>query len=119
MSNVYKAMGRIVDYAIAYLDIVPDTAASDEDVAAVCKMLDAWSALAPDWSRAPEWAQWYAVDKIGATFFATEPYADEEECCWSFLNDGNQPEPIEIDVVILPDHIDWRDCKWQRPEVAA
>ena len=115
--NIYEAMRRVLEYAIGYLDIVPNAAYDNPDIIAIDRMIAEYDALAPDWSRAPEWAQWYAVDKIGATFFATEPYADEEECCWFFSNDGNQPEPIEIDVVILPDHIDWRDCKWHRPEV--
>ena len=112
MSNVYKSMGRIVDYAIAYLNIVPDTAASDEDVAAVCKMLDAWSALAPDWSNAPDDARWYTIDVEG-------------DCAWHdeepMLHGGRwySPHKYTVNDIDLPDHIDWRDCKWQRPEVAA
>ena len=114
--NVYKAMGRIVDYAIAYLDIVPDTAASDEDVAAVCKMLDAWSALAPDWSNAPENSQWCAIHANGLQYwFDVEPVTTDGYNGWhnqSAWNDFYRETN-------LPLGIDWRLCKWQRPEVTA
>ena len=118
MSNVYEAMGRIVDYAIAYLDIVPDTAASDEDVAAVCKMLDAWSALAPTpemWAAYP-WAQWYAIDANGrAGIFGQEP--EIEDLAWVIEWTEESELPVEVGIIDLPLGIDWRLCKWQRPEV--
>ena len=45
--NVYDAMWRIFDYAISYLDIVPDTAASNEDVETIAKLLNAYDELEP------------------------------------------------------------------------
>ena len=113
--NVYDAMGRIVDYAIAYLDIVPDTAASNEDVAAVCKMLDAYDALAPEWTQAPEWAQWYAIDADGINhFYQIEP-RKHDRAFW-VVSSGKYSAGKRI---AIPDNIDWRLCKWQRPEVTA
>ena len=114
--NVYEAMWRIVDYAIAYLDIVPNTAASDEDVAAVRQMLDAYDALAPDWDNAPEWAQWYAIDANGrAAIFGQEP--EIEDPAWVIEWTEESELPVEKGTVALPLGIDWQLCKWQRPEV--
>ena len=117
MANVHDAMWRIFDYAISYLDIVPDTAASNEDVETIAKLLNAYDELEPDWSNAPEWAQWYAIDASSyvngnspACFYADEPQLNG--CEW-YSKTGYH---IEADDVKLPLGIDWRLCKWQRPE---
>lgn len=115
--NVYQAMGQVVNYAISYLDIVPDTAANNADVAAVCQMLDAYDALAPDWDSAPEWAQWYTIDANGeAVWCRDEPTAKEHwASMWGPITVRLRNAPI----VTLPLGIDWRLCKWQRPKVTA
>ena len=68
-------------------------------VAAVKDFIAAYNALAPDWSEAPEWAQWYSIYSDG---YAT----------WSGDGVGKLAGLVE-----LPLGIDYRLCKWQRPEV--
>ena len=118
--NVYDAMRRIVDYAISYLDIVPDTAANNEDVASIAQLLDAYDALAPTqerWAQYP-WAQWYAIDASGsAGLFGQEP--EIEDHIWVIEWTEESELPVEAMIVKLPLGIDWRLCKWQRPEVTA
>ena len=115
--NVYDAMWRIFDYAISYLDIVPDTAASNEDVETIAKLLNAYDELEPDWSNAPDDAEWYTIDANGAATWSEEepffsPVGKFPEKIW----DMNGNYYIEREPVRLPLGIDWRLCKWQRPE---
>lgn len=86
----------------------------------VASLVAAYDALAPDWSQAPEWAQWYAIDANGeAAWYSIEPMADDQDFCWFILNDGSQPVPLDADMVDIPLGVDWRLLKWQRPEVTA
>ena len=115
--NVYDAMRRIVDYAISYLDIVPDTAANNEDVATIAQLLDAYAELAPDWSNAPEWAQWMTLfDNGKLVWWELEPEArimPNGQYAWT-EKDGRMGRARSEQVDPLPEHIDWRDCKWSR-----
>lgn len=117
--NVYEAMGRIVDYAISYLDIVPDTAASNEDVATIAQLLDAYAELAPDWANAPEWAQWVTIfDNGKLVYWECEPaprIMPRGEYAW-IEKDGRTGMARAEQVNPLPLGIDWRLCKWSRPE---
>lgn len=115
--NVYEAMGRIVQYAIGYLDIVPGTSDNDADVAPVRQMLDAYDALAPDWDSAPDWAQWYCIDANGETVWCKdEPdWAPRWAAMWGPITVRLQNAPVVTPAL----GIDWRLCKWQRPKTTA
>ena len=78
----------------------------------IANLIAAYDALAPDWSQAPDWAKWYAIDADGnGRFREREPEIMKEESRWyGIALEGH------IDNV-LPIGIDWRLCKWQRPEV--
>ena len=119
--NVYDAMWRIFDYAISYLDIVPDTAASNEDVETIAKLLDAYDELEPtmeQWEAYP-WAQWMTIfDNGKLIWWELEPgirIMQEGEYAW-MEKDGRMGKTESGQVSPLPLGIDWRLCKWQRPE---
>ena len=80
------------------------------------RVADAYDALAPDWANAPDWAQWYCVDASGdAQWTQKEPEASDGTTGWIFgtaWEDAAGPNGID-----LPLGIDWRLCKWSRPEV--
>ena len=79
----------------------------------VRQMLDAYDALAPDWDSGPEWAQWYAIDADGINHFYQMEPRKHDRAFW-VVSSGRYSAGKRI---AIPDHIDWRDCKWQRPEV--
>lgn len=84
-------------------------------IAAQVKMfalIEAYEALAPDWTQAPEWAQWYTIDADGEACF-TDIESEIVATVWSTYS-GNM---LLIGSVNLPIGIDWRLCKWKRPEV--
>lgn len=67
----------------------------------------------PDWTNAPEWAQWWAVDANGmAWWYATQPeYLSGDGTEWDC---GQQARRVgEID---LPLGTDWRTTLRRRPE---
>jgi hypothetical protein len=79
----------------------------------VASLIAAYDALAPDWSQAPKDAQWCVIESTG-------------DCYWHEA----EPTPVGLSwksgtadfagfVFVIPLGIDWRLCKWQRPEVAA
>ena len=73
-----------------------------------------YDALAPDWSNAPEWAQWYCIDAFGgASWTLTEPFVNDLE--WH--NKDSSDWWTSAGYVELLIGIDWRLCKWQRPGV--
>lgn len=73
----------------------------------------------PDWSQAPEWANWWAVDGNGATWYEYEPIADRLGD-WTVGNDwddmGQWDSAGDIEI---PIGIDWRTLKEQRQKEAA
>ena len=75
-------------------------------------MIAAYDALAPDWSQAPKWAQWYTIDADRSVHF----HEAEPALTISFWESGTD---LMVKVVDIPIGLDWRLCKWQRPEVAA
>ena len=114
------SLRRVLEYAIGYLDIVPDSASTDADIAAIAQMIAAYDALAPDWSQAPEGATHFVINAegYGEWLFGVEPRHQvaiigakwSKQHVWS-------TEPVgHIDI---PIGVDWRLLKWQRPEVAA
>ena len=96
-------------------------------------LIAAYDALAPKPDEWPDGAQWYAIDADGvATFFDVEPEWDSSgfgarmfEWVIDWRSDPDAPsypnEPLILDApkIDVPIGIDWRLCKWQRPEVAA
>jgi hypothetical protein len=92
----------------------------------VASLIAAYDALAPDWSQAPDGAQWYTIDADGvATFFDVEPEWEMFEWVIDWRSDPDAPsypnEPWILDAGFtdVPLGIDWRLCKWQRPEATA
>lgn len=66
----------------------------------------------PDWSSAPDWAQFWAVDADGMCYwYAQEPHPQEK--VWSY----SAPDKFKIGgFVYLPPHLDWKTMLRQRPE---
>ncbi len=70
-----------------------------------------YNALTPDWTSAPPWAQWYVIGANGQCYWtSSEPLVVENR--WS-LSGSIRESFIGAS---LPFGIDWRLCKWQRPE---
>ncbi len=112
--NFIDAAGVLADSAELLLrDLLAYEAKST-----VQAMVAAYDALAPDWSQAPEWAQWCAVVPGGRALWSETPlvlltegdgWTDEDAIgLWSWAGW----------IVDLPLGVDWRLLKWQRPEVA-
>ena len=109
--NFIDAAGVLADSA----ELLADDMLAREAKSIVQETVDAYDALAPDWSLAPVWAQWYAIDASGWRWSCMfEPEINSSE--WflgqygSYVSSGAMPIPLGID---------WRLLKWQRPEVAA
>ena len=80
--------------------------------------VDAYDALAPDWSQAPEWARWSAIHANGLRYWMEkEPSSQHGAVAWDNIC-GKQEFDFDCDES-LPIGLDWRLLKWQRPEVAA
>lgn len=104
------SLRMVLVYAIDYLEIVPGSAAASPYIAAIAQMIAAYDALAPKSDAWPDGALWYTIDA-------------ENQCYWHI------DEPVLFDwawdsngldwagFASIPLGIDWRTCKWQRPEV--
>lgn len=79
--------------------------------AQIARLVAAYDALAPDWSQAPEWAQWYTIDADRSVHF----HENEPTLTISFWESGTE---AMAGVVSIHLGVDWRLCKWQRPEAA-
>ena len=67
----------------------------------------------PDWSTAPEWAMWWAVDPdMVGYWFGTEPLAGYGE--WNSYDDQNSK--VKAGYYSMPLGIDWRQTLRKRPE---
>lgn len=107
------SLRRVLEYAIGYLDIVPDSASTDADIAAIAQMIAAYDALAPKPDAWPDGAQWFAIDANGWRWFCMfEPEINSTE--WFLGRYGSYSSSGEMPIGI---GVDWRLCKWQRPEV--
>ena len=95
----------------------------EDRIAQLRSVIAAYDAQAPDWSQAPDWAKWYAIDANGsAAWYKRQPKYDEFCDKWLFGSGSYLHEyhwAGEKDDIAIPLGIDWRLCKWQRPEVAA
>jgi hypothetical protein len=85
-----------------------------EAEARVRALLAAYDALAPDWSTAPAWANWYALDADGeAGWYDDEPPLVDGLAFWDC---PDTYRTLVVGNVATPLGIDWRLCIWQRPE---
>ena len=112
--NFIDAAGVLADSAdVAYHDLLAREAKS-----IVQATVAAYDALAP---KPDAWwgdAQWFVIDPNGDCFwFHDEPKANE----WRWTNDDwfRDVGYEKGRRVNIPLGVDWRLCKWQRPEVAA
>ena len=86
----------------------------------VASLVAAYDALAPDWSQAPDWAEWATMFDNGKVIF----WELEPKCIFLSYEWVWKEKDEKIGLTIsrmsseLPLGIDWRLCKWQRPEVA-
>ena len=107
--NVYEAMNEM--RADANLYSIGDA------LAVLHAAADAYNELAPTpemWAQYP-WAQWYAIDASGsAGMFGQEP--EIEDHIWVIEWTEESDLPVEASTVSMPLGIDWRLCKWSRPE---
>ena len=65
---------------------------------------------APDWSEAPEWAQWFAIDEDGEGFWA-EHLPTRSHDCWLPMSIKSNYSWAGIF-----DATDWKNSLQQRPE---
>ena len=106
--NFIDAAGVLADSA----ELLADDMMAREAKSIVQATVEAYDALAPKPDEWPDGAQWYTIDA-------------ENQRCWH-IN-----EPVLFDwawdskgidwagFADVPLGVDWRLCKWQRPEVAA
>lgn len=67
--------------------------------------------VVPDWSQAPEWAMWWAVDANGdCCVYEKEPH--KHSSLWATLTG----QWLSVSHVEIPLGIDWRLLKMQRPQ---
>jgi hypothetical protein len=79
-----------IDKALEWLDTLP-------------------AAPAPDWSSAPEWAMWWAVDANGGAYWHTDkPSATVDENAW-LANDSME---WDVTSMVCPN---WRETLTARP----
>lgn len=104
-------MSMFDDVAQVFVDCAGIMTAVDR----LMELLAQFNALAPDWSEAPEWAQWCVIHANGLQYWfpESEPVALPGTVGW-LSRDARSDFYRELK---LPLGIDWRLCKWQRPEV--
>ena len=113
--NLYELIDDLY-HAHSYLRAGDD---GDWPYTPVRQMLDAYVALEPDWTNAPEWAQWVTVfDNGKRVWWEIEPisfidyrgdYAWREKGTCMGMAKSEKTDP-------LPLGVDWRLCKWQRQQ---
>jgi hypothetical protein len=85
----------------------------------------AQSAWEPDWSTAPEWAMWWAVNSGGvARFYEYEPVRYDADGFWDAPPNPARPartmgNVIDDDLIDLPLGTDWRTLKQRRVSLSA
>jgi len=91
---------------------------------ALLDVTEAYEGLKPTpdlWAKYP-WAQWVTLSDNGRLiWWELEPEArimPNGEYAWK-EKDGHMGRTRAEQVNPLPPHIDWRDCKWERPEANA
>ena len=73
-------------------------------------------ALKPDWSKAPKWANWWAVDADGiAVWFERRPQAFANRWC-ATLHSNNLPSNHTEDRRLNTQVLNWKKTKAKRPK---
>ena len=49
--------------------LIDDFGTAEEALDSLLALRQEFHALAPDWTEAPEWAQWYAIDANGDSYW--------------------------------------------------
>ena len=106
--NLYELIDDLYQ-AHAYLSAGDD---KDWPYMPVRQMLDAYAALAPNWSNAPKWAQWYAIDADGITHYYEMEPRKHDRAFW-VVSSGKYGIGQRK---LIPENIDWRLCKWMRQQ---
>ena len=116
--NVYDAMGVLYDSA----ELPVGDSLVREAMSIVGSVVIAYDELEPtveQWDAHP-WAQWMTLfDNGKLIWWELEPgvrIMPDGECAW-MEKDGRMGKTESGQVSQLPLGIDWRLCKWQRPEV--
>lgn len=78
----------------------------------IAQLIAAYDALEPDWSQAPDHAEWLAIDANG------DCYWHEAEPSPSGLVWESGTADFAGSVFVFPLGIDWRLCKWRRFDLA-
>ncbi len=104
------SLRRVLQYAIEFLEIVPGTAEIDPDIVNIDDLIAAYDALAPKPDAWPDGAQWYTIDAENQCYWHID-----EPALFDWAWDSNGLDWAGF--VDIPLGIDWRLCKWQRPEV--
>lgn len=94
----------------------PHYVAIGEALLALNRLVIAYDSLAPDWSKLPEWADWYAIDANGDAYaYAYKPYNRPEMSEWEAAGRRNNQNTVRlINMERIGDGIDWRECIWKR-----
>ena len=110
--NVYEALRIYLDNSDLYGALTKDELNARTKLEST---VIAYDTLEPDWSNAPEWSQWYFINLDCAGLWCDgEPGMYDDAIKFDLRNvDRTQFDTY----VTLPLGIDWRLCKWQRPEV--
>lgn len=88
-----------------------------DDLHAVAEWLDAQpDAPIPDWTTAPPWAQWWAVDADGFAcwYGVAPPFLPNASHAWDSEPEGRGES---VGYINLPVGVDWRTTLRRRPEV--
>lgn len=105
--NVYEAISNYLTNSMYNVDGYDSRVVLADFVAQ-------YDALAPDWSNAPDDAVCYAIDANGeANWYDHDVDVSQNASFWGVLMDRGS----DAGFVNIRDGIDWKCCKWQRPEV--
>lgn len=87
----------------------------DEEVARLQAALDRPQGLQPDWSEAPSWASWWAVDADGEAFwYEKQPKAHPYNWSWWYKADVGEIQACPA--ILSLGSLDWRESARERPK---
>lgn len=80
----------------------------------VFEAIDEWQ---PDWSQAPEWANWWAMDADRKShWLSKEPYLNDSVGEWILRNNGEGLDNIFLPSLDYGYTGDWRESLRKRPQ---
>ena len=107
--NFIDAAGVLADSA----ELLINDKMAHEAKAVVSDVVADYDALAPDWTQAPDWAQWYSIDTDGnCLWHRSQPITQSYPGGWITRDNNAHAKHVR-----LPLGIDWRLCIWQRSDV--